>query len=55
MAVWARLKFEELYVNNIKQLLFNFPLDMVREHDSSYVIYATFKTHETANGAVCMG
>jgi ubiquitin-activating enzyme E1 len=27
--VWARLKFEELYVNNIKQLLFNFPLDMV--------------------------
>ena len=27
--VWARLKFEELYVNNIKQLLFNFPIDMV--------------------------
>jgi len=27
--VWARLKFEELYVNNIKQLLFNFPLDMI--------------------------
>eukprot|EP00960_Hanusia_phi_P025110 738341-Hanusia_phi.AAC.4 len=26
--VWARLKFEELFVNNIKQLLFNFPLDM---------------------------
>eukprot|EP00286_Rhodomonas_abbreviata_P025957 CAMPEP_0181313380 /NCGR_PEP_ID=MMETSP1101-20121128/14216_1 /TAXON_ID=46948 /ORGANISM="Rhodomonas abbreviata, Strain Caron Lab Isolate" /LENGTH=774 /DNA_ID=CAMNT_0023420327 /DNA_START=120 /DNA_END=2440 /DNA_ORIENTATION=+ len=26
--VWARLKFEELFHNNIKQLLFNFPLDM---------------------------
>ena len=26
--VWARLKFEELFTNNIKQLLFNFPLDM---------------------------
>lgn len=26
--VWARLKFEELFNNNIKQLLFNFPLDM---------------------------
>lgn len=27
--VWGRLKFEELFVNQIKQLLFNFPLDMV--------------------------
>ncbi|KAI9183343.1 E1 ubiquitin-activating protein [Blastocladiella emersonii ATCC 22665] len=26
---WARLKFEELYVNNIKQLLYNFPKDSV--------------------------
>ena len=26
--VWARLKFEELFTNNIKQLLFNFPLEM---------------------------
>lgn len=26
--VWARLKFEELFHNNIKQLLYNFPLDM---------------------------
>lgn len=28
--IWARLKFEELFSNNIKQLLFNFPRDMVR-------------------------
>jgi len=27
--VWARLKFEDLFHNQIKQLLFNFPLDMV--------------------------
>ncbi|KND00481.1 ubiquitin-activating enzyme E1 [Spizellomyces punctatus DAOM BR117] len=26
---WARLKFEELYTNTIKQLLFNFPKDAV--------------------------
>ena len=26
---WARLRFEELFANNIKQLLFNFPLDSV--------------------------
>ncbi|CEG71464.1 Putative Podospora anserina S mat genomic DNA chromosome 3, supercontig 2 (Fragment) [Rhizopus microsporus] len=26
---WARLKFEELYSNNIRQLLFNFPPDAV--------------------------
>ncbi|KAI8086353.1 ubiquitin-activating emzyme E1 [Halteromyces radiatus] len=26
---WARLKFEEVYSNNIKQLLFNFPIDAV--------------------------
>lgn len=26
--VWARLKFEELFSNQIKQLLFNFPEDM---------------------------
>jgi ubiquitin-activating enzyme E1 len=27
--VWARLKFEQLYRNQIEQLLYNFPLDMV--------------------------
>jgi ubiquitin-activating enzyme E1 len=27
--VWARLKFEEFFNNNIQQLLYNFPLDMV--------------------------
>mgnify|MGYP001224815543 CR=1 FL=1 len=27
--VWARLRFEELFHNQIAQLLFNFPLDMV--------------------------
>lgn len=27
--VWARLKFEEYFNNNIKQLLYNFPLDMI--------------------------
>jgi len=26
--VWARLKFEEIYHNNIAQLIYNFPLDM---------------------------
>ncbi|GBG84988.1 hypothetical protein CBR_g39452 [Chara braunii] len=26
---WARLQFEELFVNNIKQLLYNFPPDMI--------------------------
>lgn len=26
---WARLKFEEYFNNNIRQLLYNFPLDMV--------------------------
>src|SRR5690606_34403266 len=26
--IWARFKFEELFNNNIKQLLYNFPLDM---------------------------
>ena len=26
---WARLKFEDLFVNQIKQLLFNFPADAV--------------------------
>jgi ubiquitin-activating enzyme E1 len=27
--IWARLKFEELFNNNIQQLLYNFPKDMV--------------------------
>jgi ubiquitin-activating enzyme E1 len=27
--VWGRLKFEEFFNNNIRQLLYNFPLDMV--------------------------
>ena len=27
--VWARLRFEELFNNNIQQLLFNFPKDAV--------------------------
>eukprot|EP00026_Physarum_polycephalum_P001604 Phypoly_transcript_01606.p1 GENE.Phypoly_transcript_01606~~Phypoly_transcript_01606.p1 ORF type:complete len:579 (+),score=160.13 Phypoly_transcript_01606:1504-3240(+) len=27
--IWARLKFEELYTNNIQQLLYNFPKDMI--------------------------
>jgi len=27
--IWARLKFEELYTNNIIQLLYNFPKDMI--------------------------
>ncbi|EGG23006.1 ubiquitin activating enzyme E1 [Cavenderia fasciculata] len=27
--IWARLKFEELYNNNIEQLLYNFPRDML--------------------------
>lgn len=27
--LWARLKFEELFNNNIQQLLFNFPRDMI--------------------------
>jgi hypothetical protein len=28
--IWARLRFEELFNNNIQQLLFNFPRDAVR-------------------------
>jgi len=27
--LWARLKFEEMYNNNIQQLLYNFPKDMI--------------------------
>lgn len=27
--IWGRLKFEELFTNNIEQLLYNFPKDMV--------------------------
>lgn len=27
--IWARLKFEELFTNNIQQLLYNFPKDMI--------------------------
>ncbi len=27
--VWARLKFEDLFANQIKQLLYNFPRDSV--------------------------
>mmetsp|Transcript_47391 Transcript_47391/g.112774 ORF Transcript_47391/g.112774 Transcript_47391/m.112774 type:complete len:1011 (+) Transcript_47391:93-3125(+) len=34
--VWARLKFEELFTNNIKQLLFNFPLDMTTAAGTSF-------------------
>jgi ubiquitin-activating enzyme E1 len=26
---WARIKFEEFFNNNIQQLLYNFPLDMI--------------------------
>lgn len=33
---WARLKFEELYSNNIRQLLFNFPKDSVC-HEFTYI------------------
>ncbi len=27
--VWARLQFEDLYVNKIEQLLYNLPLDKI--------------------------
>lgn len=33
--VWGRLKFEEFFANNIKQLLFNFPKDMVQKDTGS--------------------
>jgi ubiquitin-activating enzyme E1 len=33
---WARLRFEELYANQIKQLLFNFPADRVTESGAPF-------------------
>ncbi|EDQ87461.1 uncharacterized protein MONBRDRAFT_33365 [Monosiga brevicollis MX1] len=33
---WARLKFEDLYVNKIKQLLFNFPPDKTTESGAPF-------------------
>ncbi|EFA76257.1 ubiquitin activating enzyme E1 [Heterostelium album PN500] len=33
---WARLKFEELYNNNIEQLLYNFPRDMITTTGSPF-------------------
>jgi len=34
--VWARLRFEELFHNQIAQLLFNFPLDMVTSNGTPF-------------------
>jgi ubiquitin-activating enzyme E1 len=34
--VWARLKFEELFNNSIRQLLYNFPLDMTTSTGSPF-------------------
>lgn len=34
--VWARLRFEEIFHNQIAQLLFNFPLDMVTSNGTPF-------------------
>lgn len=43
--MWARLKFEELFNNNIQQLLYNFPRDMITSTGSMFAR----KTHKQAS------